>query len=154
MKRLDVLSHSAEVQACGLWRWGLWRRRGPGQRGRRATWGDWRTQCGVTLGLFLLCMFHAPALWRPELDYCAGIQAQSVFIRERAKIIQEGSGPLIHLKRRMKGRGGLSGGDLKGGLWVILKGESPVERPWEPQWINTLWIILTSFYFLFFRSSL
>lgn len=58
---------------------------------------------GVTLGLFLPCMFHVPVLWRPALDYCAGIQPQSVFIRERAKIIQEGSSPLIHLKRQMKG---------------------------------------------------
>lgn len=87
---------------------------------------------GVTPGLFLLCMLHAPVLWRPEPDYCAGIQPQSVFIRERAKIIQEGSGPLIHLKWRMKRGGGWSGGcwwGLKGGLWVILKGENPVERP-------------------------
>lgn len=47
--------------------------------------------------------YMALVLWRPEPDCCSGIQAQSVFIRERAKIIQEGSGPLIHLKRRMKG---------------------------------------------------
>jgi len=72
-------------------------------------------------------MPHAPLLWRPGPDYCAGIQPQSVFIRERAKIIQEGSGPLIHLKRRMKGGGAVRG--FEGGLWVILKGENPVERP-------------------------
>lgn len=54
-------------------------------------------------------MLHAPVLWRPEPDYCTRIQPQSVFIRERAKIIQEGSGPLIHLKRRM------TGGDFRGG---------------------------------------
>lgn len=75
-------------------------------------------------------MLHAPVLWRPEPDYCAGIQPQSVFIRERAKIIQEGSGPLIHLKRRMKGGAvGAGGGGSKGGLRVILKGENPEERP-------------------------
>lgn len=68
----------------------------------------------VTLGLLQLRMLHAPVLWRPELDYCSGIQAQSVFIRERAKIIQEGSGPLINLKHRMK-RGGCCEGFFGGG---------------------------------------
>lgn len=47
--------------------------------------------------------YMALVLWRPDPDCCSGIKAQSVFIRERAKIIQEGSGPLIHLKQRMKG---------------------------------------------------
>lgn len=60
---------------------------------------------GVTLGLLQLRMLHAPVLWRPEPDYCSGIQAQSVFIKERAKIIQRGSGPLIHLKQQTKGGG-------------------------------------------------
>lgn len=93
------------VQTCSLCTIGLQRRRGPGQRVRRPTRGDWRTQCGVTRGLFLLCVLHAPVLWRPDPDYCTGIPPQSVFIRERAKIIQEGSGPLKHLKRWMKGGG-------------------------------------------------
>ncbi|CAB1427802.1 unnamed protein product [Pleuronectes platessa] len=50
-------------------------------------------------------MFHAPALWRPELDYCSGIQAQSVFIRERAKIIQEGKRPPVS-SEQCSGSGG------------------------------------------------
>lgn len=66
-------------------------------------------------------MLHAPVLWRPEPDYCAGIQPQSVFIRERAKIIQEGSGPLIHLKRRMKG--GAVGGFERGAVGYFERGE-------------------------------
>lgn len=99
-------------------------------------------------------MLHAPVLWRPDPDYCTGIQPQSVFIRERAKIIQEGSGPLIHLKRRTNGWGWwLLEGGLKRGPWVILKGENPVERPWEPWWINTLWIIVSSFLSFFLVLS-
>ena len=66
-------------------------------------------------------MLHALVLWRPEPDYCAGIQPQSVFIRERAKIIQEGSGPLIHLKRRMKGRA--VGGFERGAVGYFERGE-------------------------------
>lgn len=53
-------------------------------------------------------------------DYRTGTRTQSVFIRERSKIIQESSGPLIHLKRQMRG-GGEPG--------VILKEENPEERP-------------------------
>lgn len=57
----------------------------------------------VTLQVFLLDSLRDLALRRPDPDYCTGIPAQSVFIRERAKIVREGSGPLIHLKRQMKG---------------------------------------------------
>lgn len=71
-------------------------------------------------------------------DYCTGTRTQSVFIRKRSKIIQESSGPLIHLKRQMRGRGEPR---------VILKEENPEEQPWESQRINTQ-IILTQFFLL------
>lgn len=57
---------------------------------------------GSRCGSSCSACYMALVLRRPEPDCCTGISAQSVFIRERAKIIQEGSGPLIHLKRRMK----------------------------------------------------
>lgn len=115
IKPLDCSPHSVEGQAFGLRHCRLERRRGPGQRGRRATGDGRRTQYEVTVQLFLLCLLHGPMRWRPESDYCAGIQAQSVFIGVRAKIIQEGSGPLIHFKRQMKG--GAGGSVWGGGRW-------------------------------------
>lgn len=75
-------------------------REGAGQHGvteGHSAGSHWGSSCSVC------CMPQCSK--RPQPDYCTGIQPQSVFIRERAKIIQEGSGPLIHLKRRMKGRG-------------------------------------------------
>lgn len=56
----------------------------------------------VMAGLFVHCSCSPPAL-EAQTDYRTGTQPQSVFIRERSKLIQEGSGPLIHLKRQMKG---------------------------------------------------
>lgn len=57
---------------------------------------------GVMAGLFVHCCCSTLAL-EAQTDYRTGTQPQSVFIRERSKLIQEGSGPLIHLKRQMKG---------------------------------------------------
>lgn len=58
----------------------------------------------------------------PEVpaDYCTGTRTQSAFIRKRSKIIQERYGPLIHLKRQMRGMGEPR---------VILKEENPEEQP-------------------------
>lgn len=56
----------------------------------------------VMAELFLHCSCSPLAL-QAQTDYRSGTQPQSVFIRERSKLIQEGSGPLIHLKRQMKG---------------------------------------------------
>lgn len=72
---------------------------------------------GSCRGSSCYACYMAPVIWRPEPDCCTGIQAQSVFIRERAKIIQEGSGPLIHLKRQMKG--GSEPREVKGGRVAV-----------------------------------
>lgn len=71
----------------------------------------------VTAWVFLLGSLRGLALQRPDPDYCTGIPQQSVFIRERAKIVREGSGPLIHLKRQMKGGGGVQRVPRRRGLF-------------------------------------
>lgn len=61
----------------------------------------------------------SPAAPEAPADYRTGTRTHSVFIRERSKIIQESSGPLIHLKRQMRagGRGGAMGYFERGEPW-------------------------------------